>query len=183
MLIAFFQLVIGFAATLLGVLLLLRAWIWYRALPTSDPLFQLGFRTTNWLVRPLSRLVQPRDGWDWPSLLGAAVVAVLVVLSSRLLLGWPATPLSFVLAPVAMLLRWALEMISWGTLILAILSWLSPGNAVIYSLNSLLGPFLNPVRRVLPVWRGIDFSPLVVIVVANILLMFIVPVSQGRVIL
>ena len=40
---------------------------------------------------------------------------------------------------------------------------------------------MRPVRRVLPTFRGMDFSPLVVLLAANALLLFILPLSDGRI--
>ena len=41
--------------------------------------------------------------------------------------------------------------------------------------------WMRPVRRVLPTFRGMDFSPLVVLLAANALLLFILPLSDGRI--
>lgn len=42
---------------------------------------------------------------------------------------------------------------------------------VLYSINALLDPILRPIRRILPDTGAIDFSPLVLIVAINILIL------------
>ena len=60
-------------------------------------------------------------------------------------------------------------------IIQAILSWVSPGvnhpmSSLIYQL---VEPVIRPVRRYIPPFSGIDLSPLVVIIVLNLLIMLI----------
>lgn len=45
--------------------------------------------------------------------------------------------------------------------------------AIWTALNAILDPMLNPIRRYLPATGGIDFSPLVLIVVIQILIYFL----------
>lgn len=177
------QFIFGIATTLLGALFLLRAWLWYWALSSRHPLVQLSSRATDWFTAPVSRVVKPQGGFDWPSILGAFLTAVLAVLLYRLTSGWPATPVGLVIAPFATMLRWVLEMVSWGTLIWAVLSWVNPSAPMTYTLALLIDPFLRPVRRVMPTVKGIDFSPFVIILAANALLIFVVPLSRGVIVL
>ena len=56
-------------------------------------------------------------------------------------------------------------------LVQAILSWVAPDGPLSGLLNALTFPFLRPIRKVLPPIGGtLDLSPLVVIVIAQILL-------------
>ena len=64
----------------------------------------------------------------------------------------------------------------FAVLILAILSWISPGgpNPVAEILERITDPVLRPVRRVVPLVGGIDLSPLVVLIGLQVLKMLIV---------
>jgi YggT family protein len=58
----------------------------------------------------------------------------------------------------------------------AILSWVAPDGPLAGVLNALTFPVLRPVRRVVPPIGGtLDLSPLIVIVVAQLVLMTLVP--------
>lgn len=58
---------------------------------------------------------------------------------------------------------------------------INPGNEFlrqIYdSINSLLEPVLNPIRRILPATGAIDFSPLVLIIVLQIVMRILLEVA------
>ena len=177
------QYVLGILFSFFGAVLILRAWLYYWALSPRHPLCELSRRVTDWLVEPLGRVVRARGGVHWASLLAAFGTALVAVLVHRTIGHLPATPVGLVIAPFAMMLRWTLEMISWGAIIWAVLSWVNRDNPMTYTLGLLLDPFLRPVRKVLPTFRGIDFSPLVVIVVANALLMIVIPFSRGFIVL
>lgn len=57
-----------------------------------------------------------------------------------------------------------------GIFIRALLSWfnLDPYNPLIQALNSITEPVLEPFRRIIPRISGIDFSPLVAMIVLGI---------------
>jgi YggT family protein len=74
------------------------------------------------------------------------------------------------------LLRHALWLLIAVVLVQAILSWVAPDGPLSGLLNALTFPFLRPVRRIIPPIGGtLDLSPLVVIVLAQVLLMTLVP--------
>lgn len=177
------QYVLGILFGFFGAVLLLRAWLYYWALSPRHPLCELAARITDWMVAPISKVLRRRRGIDWASLAAALFTAFVAVLVHRTVGQLPATPVGLLIAPFAMLLRWALEMISWGAIIWAVMSWMNPSHPMTYTLAMLIDPFLRPIRRFLPTFRGIDFSPLVLIVITNVLLMFVVPLSRGFIVL
>ena len=161
------QYILGIIFSCFGAILLLRAWLHYWALSPRHPLCEFVRRITV----------------HWSALLSALAVAVVAVLVHRTIGHLPATPIGLIIAPFAMMARWALEMISWGAIIWAVLSWVNRESPMTYTLAVLLDPFMRPIRRVLPTFRGIDFSPLVLILITNLLLIVIVPFSRGFIIL
>ncbi len=65
----------------------------------------------------------------------------------------------------------------WIVIIRAVISWVSPDpyNPIVRFLYRVTEPVLQPVRRILPVGGiGIDFSPLIVIIVIILLRVFLV---------
>lgn len=69
------------------------------------------------------------------------------------------------LGALADLLNWALWVYMWILVARAVISWVSPDpyNPIVQFLVRSTEPVLRPVRRLLPLPGGIDFSPLVVI--------------------
>ena len=69
------------------------------------------------------------------------------------------------LSALAVILDWALQAYMWLLVARAVISWVSPDqyNPIVQFLVRSTEPVLRPVRRLLPLGAGIDFSPLVVI--------------------
>jgi len=82
----------------------------------------------------------------------------------------------FILA-VAWLVEYLLWAYMWVIIIRALISWVSPDpwNPIVQFLFRVTDPVLRPIQRRLPM-TGIDFSPMVVILVIMFLQRFLVPV-------
>ncbi len=132
-----------------------------------NPLAQAVIALTNWLVLPLRRVLPPVGRFDTASV----VALVAVQFTATLILFRFRTGALFPLAPLAVT---ALRSLALSTLLLytilifiyAALSFIAPGarSPATALLASLCEPLLRPLRQVLPVAGGIDFSPLVAIV-------------------
>lgn len=179
MLTGLIQFLVSAVTSILGVILLFRAWIFVWALSPRHPFVQMTRRTTDWLAEPLSKVIPRRGNLDLPSLVGALLVAVLTMLVEKAITGLPMTPIGMVIAPLALVIRWGLEMISWGTFLWVILTWFNPQSPLTYALGTLTEPFVRPIRRLLPMFGRFDFSPVAVILLANIGLIFVTPLSHG----
>lgn len=168
------RLIIETVAALLGVTLLLRAYMNWVGMPGRNPLAQFVFALTDWLVRPLRRLIPSVGRIDAASLLAAYVIAVVALILTFVLIGaattsWPWSTL--LVAAMAKMLRWSLYLVMWLTIIHAVLSWVNPFAPVAPAVSMLVRPFLAPFQRIVPQVGGIDLSPIVLILVVNILLL------------
>jgi YggT family protein len=79
----------------------------------------------------------------------------------------------FVLATAAiMLLKAALWILIAVVIVQAILSWVAPDGPLAGMLNAMTFPFLRPLRRVIPPIGGtLDLTPLILIVLIQLVLM------------
>jgi YggT family protein len=68
-------------------------------------------------------------------------------------------------------LRWGLYLVMWLTIIHAILTWVNPYAPIAPAMAMLVRPFLAPFQRILPLAGGVDLSPILLIVVVNVLLL------------
>jgi YggT family protein len=77
---------------------------------------------------------------------------------------------------IVRLIMFVLDIYTWVIIAAAVISWVTPNpyNPVVRLLRRLTEPVLAPVRQLLPPWKtfGLDFSPLVVILVIQ----WVVPV-------
>ena len=147
---------------------------WLRA-PFRNPLGQATMALTDWAVKPLRRVLPGRGGYDWASLVVAwlgqmlwlvAIAAMGAAVFSGTLAGFVAA-LAFV-----ELIKAALWIMIGAIFVQAILSWVAPDGPLAGVLNALTFRVLAPIRRVLPPLGGtLDLSPLIAIVLAQLLLM------------
>ena len=148
--------------------------------PFRNQLGQAVIALTDWLVKPLRRILPGWKGVDWASLVALFAFQFLWLLSYNLVFGGfsltgAGVPFLLCATLVALVkaVIWLLIVIVFAQ---AILSWVAPDGPLSGTFNALTFPFLRPIRRVLPPIGGtLDLSPLIVIVVAQIALMTIVP--------
>lgn len=167
-----FHLIIRIAFLLLGTALILRAWTHAVRLHPFNPYSQAIIRLTNWFVQPIRRLVPPGSLIDWPTLLACWLTALAYLLLSWIVLTGYLPPMSLLASalPAAALtvLEWIFNVVLWLTLIQAVLSWVNPMAPIMPVVQTMTAPLLNPIRRILPNLGGIDFSPLVLLILAQI---------------
>ena len=70
-------------------------------------------------------------------------------------------------------LRFSIYLLIGALLLQAVLSWVSPYSPLSQPVAQLTRPFLRPIQRVVPMVGAIDLSPLIAIVLAQLLLMFL----------
>ncbi len=80
------------------------------------------------------------------------------------------------LGAVAMVLSWAINILIWIIIINALLSWVRPDpyNPIVRTLAAVSDVILNPIRRLIPMRVGIDFSPLIAILLLYFTQAFVV---------
>lgn len=169
--------ILDIAFSLFGIALIIRAWIYAIRLHPFNPYSQAVLGVTNWLVMPIRKLVPPGNRIDWPTLLACWLTAVVFLLLTWTLLTGQLPPLQSILpallAAVLTVLKWTFNVILWLTLIQAILSWVNPLAPIMPVLQTLTAPLLDPIRRILPNLGGLDLSPLVLLVLAQVAMMIL----------
>ena len=137
-----------------------------------NPISQFLVKVTNPLVLPLRKVIPGYGGLDLASLLLALLlqlggIVVILLLNG---IGMP---------PVLILLVWsALGVIGllvniyfFSLLAMIILSWVAAGsnNPAIYLLHQITEPVMAPFRKMLPAMGGMDFSPILVFILINVI--------------
>lgn len=147
---------------------------WLRA-PFRNPVGQTTMALTDWAVKPLRRILPGHGGVDWASLLVAWVGQVLWLGTLALVSGAVFSgSLVGLLAALSLveLIKAALWIMIGAIFIQAILSWVAPDGPLAGVLNALTFRVLAPIRRILPPLGGtLDLSPLIAIVLGQLILM------------
>lgn len=169
--------IINIAFSLFGIALILRAWTYAIRLHPFNPYSQAVLRITDWLVQPIRKAIPPGNRIDWPSLIACWLTALVFLLLSWSVLTGQLPPVESLIpaVPAALLtvLKWAFNVVLWMTLIQAILSWVNPLAPIMPVLHTLTAPLLDPIRRILPNLGGLDLSPLVLLILAQVAVMFL----------
>lgn len=152
-------------ASVFGGVLLLRFWMQAVRVRPPMQLAQFTFQLSDWLVRPLRRVVPGVGGYDWASFIGAFLV---VLLASMVLLiaGYPFQVV--LLMALQRFLQWILYGFMALLIIEAIFSWVNPHAPLAPFVRALNEPLLRPLRRVVPLVGGLDLSLLVALILLQI---------------
>jgi YggT family protein len=164
-------------------LLLARFLFQWLRVPFRNALGEFIIAATGWMVVPARRVIPSIAGFDLASLLLAWLVQGLALLAIYAIGGrdFSSAPgiAAAVLAGLALLdlLRFVIYIFIFALIVQAVLSWVNPHSPVEPLFNSLTRPFLRPIRRIVPPLGNVDLSPLVLIVLLNVLL---IPLAHVR---
>lgn len=168
-----FSFLLDVIAGLLGGACLLRLYMQYQRVPFGNPIGRFVFALTDWLVLPLRKVLPPVRRWDTASLVAAYLVELAqFALLWALIGGRAGFGGVFVLAFLG-LLRLAISTAIAVVIVYAVLSWVQNDSALSDVMDRLCAPMLSPIRRVVPLVGGIDLSPLVLLVLLQILSMLL----------
>ncbi len=164
------SLLLSIACGLITGASLLRLYMQMQRIPFSNPVGQLVFVLTDWLVVPLRKFVPSAGRWDLSCLIGAYLGQLLQYLILSLFVGVSA---AFAFAPLLALFgvfRVAISGMMGLIIVNAVLSWVQNHSPINSVLARLCEPLLSPIRRHLPLLGGIDFSPLVALVILQVVM-------------
>ena len=157
-------------STVILVLVILRFLLQLARADFYNPASQFIVKFTNPLLKPLRRIIPGWGGIDVASVVVLLIVQALALLLTFLAIGKSIHPSALMMLTVAELLSLVLNCYLMTILIQVILSWVGPQHynpltTLLYSLNE---PVLRPARRLIPPISGIDFSPLIVLIVIQL---------------
>ena len=137
-----------------------------------NPICQFLVKITNPLVVPLRKVIPGFAGLDMASLLLAILLQLGGIIALLLINGLG-------LPNILLLLTWSLlgvigllvNIYFFALLAMIILSWVAPGSnhPAIYLLFQITEPVMAPFRKALPPMGGMDFSPILVFILINVI--------------
>ena len=168
-----FSLLLEFVVGLVAGACLLRLYMQYLRIPMSvrsgNPLAAFVFALTNWIVLPLRRFLPAAGSLDTASLAAAFVLEAGQFLLLWLSAGEDGSLGSIPVLTVFGVARLALSAMTGLVLVYALLSWVPARSPMSDVIERLVSPALTPIRRALPLLGGIDLSPLVLLLVLQVM--------------
>ena len=161
-------------AEFLSILLLMRFFMQLFRVSFSNQIGAFVVQLTNWLVLPLRKVIPGVFGLDLSSLLPAYLLQVIVLFAAVALQAGPDVPVVVILfGALRALLRTSIYLLIGLLIVQAVLSWVNPYSPIGRPISQITQVFLGPIRRVVPPIANIDLSPLVAILLAQVMLIFI----------
>lgn len=171
------------AAAFLVFLLLARFHFQWLRVPFRNPLGEFVVACTNWIVYPARRIVPSLGGLDLASWLAAWLVQGIALYVTLALRGWDAgSRIGAALAGLAAiafvdLVRFSMYILMFAIIVQVVMSWVNPYHPFAAVFDAMTRRFLRPLRRVVPPIANVDLSPLVLIIVLQVLL---IPLAHLR---
>nr|WP_318383028.1 YggT family protein [uncultured Enterobacter sp.] len=159
------------------MVLLLRIWMQWARVDFYNPFSQFVVKATQPIVGPLRRVIPAMGPIDSASLLIAFILCLIKAIVLFMVVTFQ--PIIWI-AALLILVKTIGLMIFWVLLVMAIMSWVSQGRSPIeFVLMQLAEPLLRPIRRLLPAMGGIDFSPMILVLLLYVINMGIAEVLQS----
>ena len=134
-------------------------------------------KVTNPLLKPLRRTIPGYFGIDWASIISLFLVqAIEIILVALIITGGIPAFSGLTMLTIAYLLRTILYIYLFIIIVQVIISWLNPNvyNPITTIMYQISEPILKPIRQFIPSSGGLDFSPLVALIIINLLMILII---------
>ncbi|SFT83797.1 YggT family protein [Kosakonia arachidis] len=159
------------------MVLLLRVWMQWARCDFYNPFSQFVVKATQPIVGPLRRVIPPLGPLDSASLLLAFILSLIKAIVLFMVITFQ--PIIWISA-LLILLKTIGLMIFWVLMVMAIMSWVSQGRSPVeYALIQLTEPLLRPIRNLLPAMGGIDFSPMILVLLLYVINMGVAELLQS----
>jgi len=135
-----------------------------------NPLAQAVVKVTNPLLLPLRRVIPAWGKMDMAAIVLMVAVQFVNVLLVMLAASMPYTWGYLIYWTILKLIFILVNLYFFSILLEALMSWLGQGRGPLDGLlRPLNAPLLRPARRILPPTSGLDFSPLLVMLVLQVI--------------
>lgn len=143
-----------------------------------NPITKFIVKATNPILVPLRKLIPGIGGIDWACLVLALVLKIVLL---QLILSIAGIGFIGVTKLVATAFLGILSLLAttyfWAMIIIVIASWVAPysNNPGLSLLRQIIEPTLSPIRKIVPAPSGLDFSPMIALLLLHIFNTFIMP--------
>ena len=159
-------------------LLLARFHFQWLRVPFRNPVGEFVLATTSFMVLPVRRVIPGLAGLDLATLLLAWLVQGLSLWIQTEIVGAEVGAMALAGIAAVDLLRYSLYILIFAVIVQAVLSWVNPYTPVGPAFDTITRPFLRPLRRFIQPLGGVDLTPLILLVIVQVLLF---PVGALRV--
>lgn len=170
------QYLVNTVTSLYLILVVLRGVLQGSGADFYNPISQFIARATTPPLNLLRKLVPGGKRFDISVILLAVLVQAIGIVAVLLFAGFmPPGPLQLVLWSVLGVVGLLVNIYLIALIAMIVVSWVAPGSRhpAIYLLYQITEPVMSPVRALLPNLGGLDFSPILLFVMINIIQIFL----------
>jgi len=161
--------------SLLTMVFLLRFMMQILKTSFYNPIGQIVIALTDFAVKPARRYIPSWKKNDLSTLVLAFAAQFLLHLTLLGLSGFPFAVADVPIWPSILglsllgVIRTVFDIFFYALILHVILSWVNPHSPIAPVLHSLARPILDPIQRIIPSMGGIDFSPMIAILLLQML--------------
>ncbi|MGD8925488.1 MAG: YggT family protein [Thioalkalispiraceae bacterium] len=134
-----------------------------------NPISQMFVKVTNPMLRPLRKIIPGLMGLDMAAIVLLLLLQFAELAITHVLNGWGLhNPILFIIESIGTLISHAAWLYLICIFIVIITSWINPGayqHPLVQIAMQITNPLIRPCRRILPPLGGIDFSPILAIII------------------
>ncbi|HEC28805.1 MAG TPA: YggT family protein [Gammaproteobacteria bacterium] len=153
---------------------------WVRA-DFYNPISQFIVKLTNPVLKPFRRLIPGLAGIDMASIVLMLTLKFIAVLLTFALSGLPLHILIVLILSITGLIKLALYVFIFAIIIMAVASWIAPGahSPVLGLIDQIIAPLMRPIQRWIKPVSGMDFSPLIALLILNLIIIAVPHLQNG----
>jgi len=161
------------------IVLFLRLVLAFEHADFHHPITQFVVKLTNPIIKPFKRVLPDIRGFET-----ATLVVILLVEFLRFLLiimasfGVP-NIFGLLILAFADTLRLVFQTLTLAVILQALISWINPNSPAYQILYKFTSPIMRPIQRVIPPISGIDITPIIIVVVLQVLIIVMVNPLKG----
>jgi len=146
-----------------------------------NPLSQLVIKLTDVPLKFFYKLLPYKKGIDYAGVAFGFLVVIVKVALLLVLLGLPIGPIHLLFFSILDFVQQLLSLYFYIIIVVAIASWFvrGMGHPVLTVLAKVSDPVIQPIRKVVPTIAGLDFSPLIALILIKVVQIVIMQLTLG----
>ncbi len=167
--------IVQFIFGMYSFIIVLRLWLRMANADYNHPFVASIAKSTTPVIRKLQKYLPDFGNIETASLVLLLLVTLVKLLLVSFISGHIPQPIALLGWTLASMIEVVLDTVFYLMIMMAILSWIPNAQPMLYDLlMQITAPLLMPVRRVVPLLGGMDLSPVIVLIVVQIIEMLLI---------
>ena len=154
-------------------LLIVRLILVWSGASYFDPFTQLIVKLTDFVIKPLRRIVPNIRRYESASFLLIILLdTIKFFIICTITFGFP-NLVGILIMAAGDVIKGIMQIFFYAIILQAILSWVQPQTPINHLLMQVTAPMMQPLRRIIPRINGIDITPIPALIILQLLIIII----------